>query len=73
MKKKESKVQRRRFLKTTLAATGAAVFAPTIIPSSAIGRDGAVPPSERVVCGGIGIGSRGNTDLTCFLDLKDVQ
>ena len=73
MKKKETQIQRRRFLKTTLAATGAAVLAPTIIPSSAIGRDGAVPPSERVVVGGIGIGNRGNYDLDCFLLQKDVQ
>jgi hypothetical protein len=63
---------RRRFLKTTLSA-GAAIMAPQIIPSSAIGRDGAVPPSERVVLGGIGIGNRGTYDLSCFLQQKDVQ
>jgi hypothetical protein len=63
---------RRRFLKTALSA-GAAVMAPQIIPSSALGRDGAVAPSERIVVGGIGIGNRGTYDLGCFLEQKDVQ
>lgn len=47
--------------------------APTIIPSSALGLDGAVAPSERIVMGGIGIGRRGGYDLSCFLPEKDVQ
>jgi hypothetical protein len=47
--------------------------APTIIPSSALGLNGAVPPSERVIVGGIGIGNRGTYDLECFLEQKDVQ
>lgn len=62
---------RRKFLKASLSA-GAAVLAPTIIPSSALGRDGNVAPSERIVVGGIGIGNRGNYDLGCFLEMKDV-
>src|SRR6185295_741773 len=65
-------LHRRRFLKTALSA-GAAVMAPQIIPSSALGRDGAVAPSERIVVGGIGIGNRGTYDLSCFLEQKDVQ
>src|SRR6186713_3128441 len=72
MSKKALPLHRRRFLKTALSA-GAAVMAPTIIPSSALGRDGAVAPSERIVLGGIGIGSRGTYDLGCFLDQPDVQ
>lgn len=66
-------LHRRRFLGSALSAAGAAVLAPTIIPSSALGRDGAVAPSERVVVGGIGIGNRGTYDLGCFLEQKDVQ
>jgi predicted dehydrogenase len=73
MSKKATKLPRRGFLKTALSAAGAAVVAPTIIPSSALGLDGAVPPSERVVVGGIGIGNRGTYDLGCFLEQKDVQ
>src|SRR4051812_35421192 len=66
-------VPRRRFLKTALAAAGAAAVAPTIIPSSALGLDGAVAPSERIIVGGIGIGNRGTYDLSCFLEQKDAQ
>ena len=72
-KKATPLLPRRKFLKTALAAGGAAVLAPTIIPSSALGLDGAVAPSERVVIGGIGIGNRGTYDLGCFLEQKDVQ
>jgi predicted dehydrogenase len=60
-------------LKRSLSAAGGAVVAPTIIPSSALGRDGAVPPSERITVGGIGIGNRGTYDLGCFLQQPDVQ
>ncbi len=72
MSQQKARVHRRRFLKTALSA-GAAVMAPQIIPSSALGRDGAVAPSERIVLGGIGIGNRGTYDLSCFLSQKDVQ
>ncbi|MGB8854160.1 MAG: Gfo/Idh/MocA family oxidoreductase [Pirellulales bacterium] len=67
-----SRVSRRGFLGRT-AAAGAAAAAPMIIPSSALGLDGAVPPSERVIVGGIGIGNRGSYDLSCFLQQPDVQ
>ncbi|MFM8952537.1 MAG: Gfo/Idh/MocA family protein [Planctomycetaceae bacterium] len=65
-------ISRRGFLGRT-AVAGAAAAAPMIIPSSALGLDGAVPPSERVVVGGIGIGNRGTYDLSCFLQQPDVQ
>ena len=64
---------RRSFLKGSLTAAGAAVALPSIIPSSALGRDGVAPPSERVIVGGIGIGNRGTYDLGCFLQQSDVQ
>ncbi|MCX7395286.1 MAG: Gfo/Idh/MocA family oxidoreductase [Planctomycetales bacterium] len=67
----EKVLPRRQFLKVTAAA--AVVMAPTIIPSSALGRDGTVAPSERIVIGGIGLGNRGTYDLGCFLEQKDVQ
>jgi hypothetical protein len=44
-----------------------------VIPSSALGLDGATPPSERVRVAGIGIGRRGEYDLGCFLQQPDVQ
>jgi len=53
-----SGVTRRQFLKGA-AVAGGLVAAPWIVPASALGRDGAVPPSERIVVGAIGIGNRG--------------
>lgn len=66
-------VRRRQFLQGVLSTSAALVAAPTVIPSSALGKDGAVAPSERIVLGGIGIGNRGTYDLGCFLEQKDVQ
>ena len=67
------KLQRRQFLKDTVAAATGLAVAPTIIPASALGRDGAVAPSERIVLGGIGIGGRGTHDLRTMLPERDVQ
>ncbi len=65
-------IPRRTFLKRA-AKAGAVLALPSIVPASALGRDGAVPPSERIVLGAIGIGSRGNYVLGCFLEEEDVQ
>jgi predicted dehydrogenase len=64
-------LNRRQFLKQATAVSGA-VAAPWIIPSSALGRDGAVAPSERIVMGGIGLGGRGTGDLRGWI-LPDPQ
>ncbi len=63
---------RRAFLRAT-ARAGAALALPTLIPASVLGREGAAPPSERIVMGGIGIGSRGSYVLGVFLQEPDVQ
>ncbi len=68
-----SPVSRRGFLKRAAAAGGLAAAAPWIAPASAMGLDGAVPPSERIVAGGIGIRNRGGHDLRWMLPEKDVQ
>lgn len=62
-------ITRRRFLKTTAVAIGM----PTIIPASALGKNGTVAPSNRIVVGGIGIGPRGREVLKGFLSQADVQ
>jgi len=64
---------RRVFLQRAGAALGGLVVAPTLIPARALGRDGAVAPSQRVVLGAIGIGGRGNYVLGCFLPEPGVQ
>lgn len=68
-----NELNRRTFLKRAGVATAAFVAAPTFIPSSALGRGGAVAPSERIVLGAIGIGNRGNYVLSCFLPEPGVQ
>src|SRR5215472_2391334 len=65
-------LNRRQFLKRAAMTTGLAV-APTLIPGSALGLNGAVPPSQRIVMGGLGIGGRGTGDLNWMLPEKDVQ
>jgi len=63
---------RRGFLKTT-TAVGAALGFPYVIPASALGKDGAVAPSERIVMGGIGLGGRGTGVLRWMLGEDDMQ
>ena len=72
MREEAVRVSRRRLLKTAIQA-GVILAAPQIIPSSALGKDGAVAPSERIVMGAIGIGGRGSYVLSCFLQESDVQ
>jgi predicted dehydrogenase len=62
---------RREFLKTL--AAGAVAGFPAIVPSSALGRDGYVAPSEKIVMGAIGIGRQGSGDLRGFLNNQDVR
>jgi predicted dehydrogenase len=72
--KKVRQQTRRSFVRTALGAGfSAAAFGALPIPSSALGRDGHVAPSERITVGGIGIGRRGTYDLGCFLEQKDCQ
>ena len=68
----DNKLTRRQFLtRGTMAAS--AVALPYYIPASALGRGGAVAPSERIVMGGIGGGGRGSYDLGWMLNERDVQ
>ncbi len=72
MAQQMARVPRRQFLKTAVQA-GSLLAAPHLIPGAAMGKDGSVAASERIVLGGIGIGSRGMYDLGCFLPQPDVQ
>jgi hypothetical protein len=64
---------RRSFLKRTGVVAGGVIAAPYFIPARALGRDGAVAPSERIVLGAIGIGARGSYVLDCFVHEPGVQ
>ncbi len=61
---------RRNFIKTTAVTT---IGMPTIIQASALGKDGKVAPSDRIVLGGIGLGRRGQKVLEGFFQQKDCQ
>jgi predicted dehydrogenase len=65
-------LSRRQFLTRALAASGA-LAVPAIIPASALGRGGAVAPSERIVMGAIGLGGRGSGDLDWLLGESGVH
>jgi predicted dehydrogenase len=67
-----SSLSRRRFLQASAAAS-VALACPAIVPSSALGRVGAVAPSERITLGGIGIRHRGGYVLGFMLEQPDVQ
>lgn len=69
---KQNRSTRRDFLRATAAAS-AVVALPTFIPARALGRDGAVAPSERITLGVIGIGPRCTYDLKAMLGFADVQ
>jgi hypothetical protein len=54
---------RRRFLAQGAAALGAAFAGPNIVSAAVLGRNGAVPPSERITMGFIGVGGQGSGHL----------
>ncbi len=64
-----AKVSRRKFL----AAAGAAVALPSIVPFSALGRGGKTAPSERVTVGVVGWGMQGPSNTKAMLELPNCQ
>ncbi|MGB2820522.1 MAG: Gfo/Idh/MocA family oxidoreductase [Phycisphaerae bacterium] len=58
------RISRRAFLKS---AAGSLVAAPWVVPSSALGRDGQLPPSDRIGMGFIGLGGRGGGIMRYFV------
>ena len=70
MMNKSAACGRRQFLK------GAALLAagvPFYVPGKLLGRDGAVPPSEKIILGALGIGGRGGDVLRVFMSNPDVR
>ena len=63
---------RREFLKAS-TSVGAAIVAPYVITSKALGDATTPPASDRIVMGGIGIGNMGAGDQGAFLNRPDVQ
>jgi len=70
---KQHSFGRRDFLKKVpMAVAGAAAF-PTIVRASALGLNGAVLPSDRIVMAGIGYGMQGGSNMRAFLEKDEVQ
>src|SRR4030042_4078888 len=66
-------MKRRQFLKTLpIAAAGVTGF-PTIVSATALGRQGAVAPSNRIVMAGLGFGMMGIPNMEAFLGKDEVQ
>ena len=63
---------RRKFLVGTATATAAATLA-TVLPARVLGREGAVPPNEKINLGVVGIGPRCTYDLKAMLPHSDVR
>ncbi len=70
---KQIGINRRRFLKGTGALTAGAIGFPYVVSSSALGKAGAIAPSNRLVVGCIGTGAKGTGDLRDFLAQDEVQ
>jgi len=63
---------RRQFIRTA-ALSATAVAAPFYVPGKLLGMNGAVLPSEQIILGALGIGSRGSGVLSSFLNQPDVR
>ena len=64
---------RRQFLRSLGGAALGALGFPYVVPSSVLGANAAVPPSEKVAMGFIGVGSMGGGHLRSFMGYDDVQ
>ncbi len=68
------KSTRRDFLKRTATIATGALIVPQIIPSTALGMGGKLPPSDRITMGLIGVGSQGTSNMRGFLKrVKELQ
>ncbi|MDR0705771.1 MAG: Gfo/Idh/MocA family oxidoreductase [Planctomycetaceae bacterium] len=63
---------RRQFLKNAVTLSAVATV-PFYVSGKVLGKDGAVPPSEQIILGALGIGGRGGHDFSVFLKNPDVR
>jgi len=67
-----NRVNRRSFLRQSALALGA-LGIPQFVPSFALGKQGGVAPSERIVLGFIGTGKQSKGLMNAFLNKSDTQ
>ena len=65
-------LHRRRFLQQVAVSAGA-ISVPLPIASSALGKDSATAPSNRITMGCIGVGGMGTGDMKVFLGLPECR
>lgn len=70
---KDNSINRRQFLRRAAGTAVGAISFPYVIPSSALGKDGSIAPSNRIVMGAIGVGDMGTGDMRGFLNKREVQ
>ncbi len=71
---KKEQFSRRNFIKTGVTASIAGIMAPAIMPSGIVAKKGRTAPSDRIVLGAIGVGSRGSGLLERhFSSYEDVR
>jgi len=66
-------ISRRRFLKGVAGGAVEVFGSPYIVPSLALGKEGSVAPSDRIVMSFIGLGIQGTGLMRAFLGHKDVR
>lgn len=66
-------MERRKFIRNLSLSAAGSMMIPTIVKASALGKNGAVAASDRIVMGGIGLGSMGTGDMNNFLKNPGVQ
>jgi predicted dehydrogenase len=69
----KSNLSRRQFLRNAAGVSAGIAGFPYIISSSALGKDGAAAPSERITIGCIGVGGQGTGNMENFLGKKEAQ
>lgn len=69
----KKKLNRRQFLKTATGTAAGAIAFPYIVPSSVLGQNGSVAPSNQITMGCIGVGSQGTGNMRGFLGKSEVR
>ncbi|MDO5580790.1 MAG: Gfo/Idh/MocA family oxidoreductase [Planctomycetia bacterium] len=72
MKKENQQEPSRRQFLSTLGKTGA-LAVPMMVPGAVLGKDGQLPPSERITIAVLGVGNRGRGSIGAMRPLPDHQ
>jgi predicted dehydrogenase len=68
-----ARASRRQFLQSMARTAVTTIGMPHVVPSTVLGQDSSVEPSNRIVMGFIGLGIQGTALMRAFLAREDVQ